>query len=239
VIGRFSEISANILAPKLAKKLSSSLTRRAQIAALVLGILASVTAAEAYKSSDVMTDVGEDVRLFSLSGRVVNQQQKALSGVPVVLFESAGKLSMETKTGANGEFKFQHKSCGELCLDVLPDRGLKLAEATLENLPGEETRKLIVELKTGFLVTGRITHDGKGIKGLIVRVKPVGAKDKRTKVHGGGTTETGRGGTFNMILTEGQKNLLVINEKYPEYSRHVEKSFGVYDDTHLGRIELP
>ena len=221
------------------EKSAKNLSEKLQTLALAVCLCAAGTLISAYKASDVMTDVGADVRLFSLSGRVVNQQQKPLTGVPVVLFESGGKLSMETKTGSNGEFKFQHKPCGDLCLDVLPDRGLKLAEATLENLPGEETRKLIVELKTGFLVTGRITHDGKGIKGLIVRAKPVGAKDKRTRVHGGGTTETGRGGTFNMILTEGQKNLLVINEKYPEYSRHVEKSFGVYDDTHLGRIELP
>jgi len=199
----------------------------------------AVSAVSAYKSSDVMTDVNADVHSFSISGRVVNQEQKPLSGVSVVLFESGGQLSMESKTNGNGDFKFPHRPCGDLCLDVLPEHGLKLAEATLENLPGSETRKLIVELKKGFLVTGRVTHDGKGVKGLIVRAKPVAAKDKRTKVHGGGTAETGRGGTFNMILTEGKKNLIIINEKYPAYSSHTEAAITVDDDTHLGNIELP
>lgn len=192
----------------------------------------------AYKASDVLTDVDEDVPTFAISGRVVDQQQKPVSGVTVVLFESDGQLSMETKSNGGGEFRFQHKPCGELCLDIVPERSLKLAEAVLEHLPGAETRKLIVELKRGYLVTGRVTHEGKGLKGVIIRVKPVGAKDKRTRVHGGGTAETGRGGTFDLILTEGQKHLMVINEKYPDCARRAEKDISVVDDTHLGRIEL-
>ena len=193
----------------------------------------------AYKSSDVMTDVDTDVHILSICGRVVDQKQKPLGGVPLSLWESDGNLSMESKTNSSGDFKFEHKPCGDLCLEVAPDHKLKLATALLENLPGGETRKLIVELKHGYLVTGRVIHEGKGLKGLIIRVKPVGAENKRAKVHGGGADETGRGGAFNLILTDGQKKLMVINDKYPEYSRHIEKTFAVNDDIHLGKIELP
>jgi hypothetical protein len=193
----------------------------------------------AYKSSDVMTDVDTDVHTFSISGRVVDQRQKPLAGVPVLLWESDGDLSMESKSNGTGEFKFDHKPCGDLCLEVSPEHRLKLASALIENLPGGETRKMIVELKGGYLVTGRVTHQGKGLKGLIVRVKPLGVTDKRTKVHGGGADETGRGGAFNLILTGGEKKLVILNDKYPQFSRHLQQTFSVSDDTHLGKIELP
>jgi hypothetical protein len=193
----------------------------------------------AYKASDVMTDVDTDVHIFSISGRVVDQKQKPMGGVPVLLWETDGDLSLEATSNGAGEFKFDHKACGELCLEVKPDHGLKLASALIENLPGGETRKMIVELKSGYLITGRVTHAGKGLKGLIVRVTPVGAINKRSKVHGGGADETGRGGAFNLILTAGEKKLLVINEKYPQFSRHIETTFSVSDDAHLGKIELP
>jgi hypothetical protein len=207
--------------------------------AAVAGLVALSLFVSAYKSSDVMTDVETDVHTFAISGRVVDQKQKPMNGVSVLLWESAGDLSMECTSNGAGEFKFLHKPCGDLCLEVKPDRGLKLASAFIENLPGGETRKMIVELKGGYLVTGRVTHAGKGLKGLIVRVTPTGAIDKRTKVHGGGADETGRGGVFNLILTGGEKKLLVINDKYPQFSRHVESAFTVIDDTHLGKIELP
>ncbi len=193
----------------------------------------------AYKASDVMTDVDTEVHSFSISGRVVDQAQKPVGGVTVLLWEKDGDLSLEKKTNGDGEFKFEHNPCGDLCLEVTPDHHMKMASALIESLPGGETRKMIVELKKGFLVTGRVTHEGKGLKGLIVRVTPVGAIDKRSKVHGGGADETGRGGTFNLILTGGQKKLVVLNDKYPEYAHHVEKMFSVSDDYHLGKIDLP
>ncbi len=208
------------------------------ICLLLLLVLFSPVAA-AYKASDVMTDVDTDVHYFSISGRVVDQAQKPVGGVTVLLWEQDGDLTMEKKSNGAGEFSFEHKPCGDLSLEVKPDQQLKMASALLENLPGGETRKIIVELKKGFLVTGRVTHDGKGLKGLIVRVTAVGAIDKRTKVHGGGADETGRGGAFDLILTPGQKKLLIINDKYPQYARHLEKTFTVSDDSHLGKLELP
>jgi len=193
----------------------------------------------AYKASDVMTDVDTEVHSFSISGRVVDQRQKPVGGVPVLLWEKDGDLSLEKKTNGAGEFSFEHKPCSDLCLEVTPDHHMKMASALIENLPGGETRKMIVELKKGFLVTGRVTHEGKGLKGVIVRVTPVGTIDKRSKVHGGGADETGRGGAFNLILTGGQKKLVVLNDKYPQYAHHVEKTFSVIDDYHLGKIDLP
>jgi hypothetical protein len=192
----------------------------------------------AYKASDVMTDVDTDVHYFLISGRVVDQGQKPVGGVTVLLWEKDGDLTMEKKSNGAGEFSFEHKPCGDLCLEVTPEHHMKMASALIENLPGGETRKMIVELKKGFLVTGRATHDGKGLKGLIVRVTPVGNIDKRTKVHGGGAAETGRGGAFDLILTGGQKKLAIFNDKYPEYARHTEKIFTVTDDFHLGKIEI-
>jgi len=193
----------------------------------------------ALKNSDVMTDVEADIKVYSVYGRVVDQRQKPVAGVSVLLWESNGALSMEGKSNASGEFKFDHKPCGDLCLEVDPEHHLKLACALLQNLPGEETRKIIVELKQGYLVTGRVVHNGKGLKNLIIRVKPVGAPDKRAKVHGGGASETGRGGAFDLVLTGGDKKLVIINDKYSDCSKRLEKEISVSDDTHLGKIEMP
>ncbi|MBU6450439.1 MAG: hypothetical protein KGS72_01580 [Cyanobacteria bacterium REEB67] len=201
--------------------------------------LVSVAPGCAYKASDVLTDVEGDEVDYVISGRIVDQQHKPVAEVSVLLWEKEGDLSMEAHSNAAGEFRFEHKGCGKLCLQVLPDQKMKLATALVENLPGEATRKMIVELKAGFLVTGRVVHKNKGLKGLMIRIKPVNPKDTRTKVHGGGVSETGRGGSFSVVLLSGQKKLTVINEKYPDFAKHIETTFTVSDDAHLAPIELP
>ena len=215
--------------------MQSGILKKEVTALLAIALLSPLLSA--YKASDVMTDVGDD-RDCSISGRVVDQDAKPIADVTVQLWETNGDLTLDAKTNNDGAFKFLHKNCGKLCLEVLPDRKLKLASALLENLPGGETRKMIVELKRGFLVTGRVVHGKKGLKDLLVRVKPVNAKDARARVHGGGTTETEKNGSFDLVLTAGEKKLQVINDKYPNFAKHEEKVFTVTEDMHLGKIEL-
>ena len=41
--------------------------------------------------------------------------------------------------------------------------------AFIENIPGQSSRNLIVQLQHGFLVSGRIVSGGKGLKGMILK----------------------------------------------------------------------
>jgi hypothetical protein len=211
------------------------------VSALALFLLLGLPASS-YKSSDVMTDVEGDSPDYLVSGRVthlVNGEQKPVADVSVLLWEKEGNLSMECKSSPKGEFKFEHKACGKLCLQVAPAPSTKLATAMVENVPGEEPRKMVVVLKSGFIVRGRIVHGKKGLKGLIVKVKPVDPPTNAVKVHGGGVGETDKDGAFEFALTSGAKRITILNEQYPELTSHISKILTVDDDMQLSPIELP
>ncbi|MFX7701362.1 hypothetical protein ABTJ88_19135, partial [Acinetobacter baumannii] len=91
---------------------------------------------------------------------------------------------------------FQHKVCETCTLQVVPDGKSSFASALIENIPGSINRKFQVTLQPGFKVTGRITGDGKGLKGLIVKV--IGSSESAAKVHSGGEAKTSRNGSFEM-----------------------------------------
>jgi hypothetical protein len=175
----------------------------------------------------------KEAATFTLSGRVVNAQGKPMGGLPVLLWEKDGELSLSCKTSRNGEFDFEHREAGELVLEVNPPLKTELAQAMVEGLPGKEGRKIVVSLKPGHLVSGRVMHAGKPLKGLIVRADALEAG-----VHSGGVTVSQTDGSFGLILTPGAKRLSLVNNTYSDLPKTAGKKILVDGPTHLGALEL-
>ncbi len=117
---------------------------------------------------------------------------------------------------------------------------LGLASAIVEGIPGNETRNVIVTLKKGFLVSGRVVGNDKGLKGIIVKAISADLnKNEKARIHGGGAVVTDRGGKFEMVLTPGRKKLVLLNKQYSEFSDHAEIDVTVSADTDIGNIEVP
>ena len=183
------------------------------------------------------------------TGRLVNLEGKGIPGIPVYLWEQKGDVSLVTKTASDGSFNFEHPSCSPLTLEILPPLKTSYASALMDDVPGDENRKLIVEMHMGHLISGRITHDGKGLKGLLVRVRPAAldkhgsqidysSLEKAERIHGSGTTTTGKDGAFTLILTAGHKQLTVINNKYPRLEKKVEHNLTVRENQNIGALHI-
>lgn len=191
----------------------------------------------------------QPLAVLRTSGRLVNLEGKGIAAIPVYLWEQKGELSLATKTARDGSFNFEHPPCNRLTLEILPPLKTSYASALMDDVPGDENRKLIVEMHLGHLISGRITHDGKGLKGLLVRVSPAeidkhgsqidySSLERAERIHGSGTTTTGKDGGFTLILTAGHKQLTVINNKYPRLEKTVEHSLTVRENQNIGALRL-
>lgn len=187
--------------------------------------------------------------LVQTSGRLVNLKGDGVANIPVYLWEQKGELSLAAKSRTDGGFNFEHPICGMLTLEVLPPLKTSYACALIDEVPGDQNRKLIVEMHMGHLISGHVVHDDKGLKGLLVRVRPVeldkqGSQidysnlERSEKIHGGGTTTTGKDGAFTLILTPGHKQLTVVNNKYPGVKKKVEQTLTVRENQNIGALHL-
>lgn len=199
--------------------------------------LSSGGAALAEKGSVSQRSIKNGMPAHILSGRIVEGNGRGLAGVSVLLWDEEGDLSLSSRTDNEGEFSFEHKPCGPLTLEVLPPLKAGYASVLLESLPGKVSRKLIVKLRPGFVVSGRVEHQGKGLKGVIVRVSP-GTKEGPDSAHGGGAATTAKDGSFSLILTAGQKKLTILNTRYQALTRSIEKEFVVHGEEQLGDFSL-
>ncbi len=111
--------------------------------------------------------------------------------------------------------------------------------ALIEYVPGNRTRQFSIHLQRGFAVQGRISHDGKGLRGLFLQARAIGERTEGDAVHGGGSTVTGGNGTFRLILTPGHKMLQVKNSRYPQLAAQLEVPIDITADTPDWQIELP
>jgi len=175
-----------------------------------------------------------------LSGTVTDEYLTAISGVQVHLVSDDRAIGCSTKTNADGQFTVSHKPCKLYCLAVTPPKNSQLAAAWIDNLPGEESRKMVVELQHGYKVYGAVTHSNKGLKGLTVAIRPINPKIKDQKfVHGGGWAKTGKDGRFEMIVTAGLKQLTIINKQYPQLADSWSRDLTIHGEGVLENIELP
>jgi hypothetical protein len=177
-----------------------------------------------------------------VSGRVLDEMKKPLSGVQLRLLGDAMVLGCEAITKANGEFCLPHPKCKTYCLAVYPPKNSGLAAAWIDEIPGDAVRHIIIQLHPGFTITGRIirAESNKGLKGLTLSISPVKDTDSEHEtVHGSGLATTSRDGTFEITLTPGLKQLSVANDRYPELLEHFAKNILITDTGRLPDIVLP
>ncbi|MBX9696112.1 MAG: carboxypeptidase-like regulatory domain-containing protein [Cyanobacteria bacterium] len=176
---------------------------------------------------------------FTISGRVVDMVGKPIDKIRVDLWTKEGSLSLSTKTDKRGSFKFVHEKCQPCYLEVLPRKESQMACATIDNISGEENRSIIVNLKRGYLLSGRVCAGDKGLPGVVVKVySEEHEKNPTARVYGGGAVKTGRDGKFEMVLTPGKKHLVVINNKFSEIKRRTEANFEISADMELEDVKL-
>lgn len=175
----------------------------------------------------------------SVEGQVVDWRGIPVKGARVRLINKETGGSLSATTGRSGRFSIVHRPSAGCELTVLPPPGSGHAQAYLPDLPGKQTRHLVIHLHKGFAVSGRVTYDGKGVKGMLVQVRPELAQDSRQDVHGGGDATTDGDGRFQLTLTPGKKTLTVRNERYTGLAREVKQSLAVTEDAVLPDIAMP
>ncbi|MBZ0188888.1 MAG: carboxypeptidase-like regulatory domain-containing protein [Candidatus Obscuribacterales bacterium] len=176
----------------------------------------------------------------TVSGRVTDANQKPVKNAHVDLWEKEGDLFATTTTNRRGEFVIDHEPCGICFMEVTAPAKTGLAQAILENVQGRESRSYVVSLKKGFLVKGRVTSAGKGLKGVIVKVFSQDHKEnKQARTHGGGAIRTGSGGKFRIVLTPGDKMVVLLNSRYKDVTPRKEAQLKVVRDVTLADINMP
>jgi hypothetical protein len=175
----------------------------------------------------------------TVRGTVTDEDLKPLGSVQLRLIEADQSTVCQAQTASNGQFVLNHKVCGNCALEVIPPHDSQLASAWIDDISGGQSRRIVVQLKKGFEVHGRIVHSQKGLKGITIAVVPIGQENKtHNLVHGSGWARTNRNGQFQMILTPGVKHLLITNERYPKLVGSMERKLSVARDSVIPDIEL-
>lgn len=174
-----------------------------------------------------------------LSGQVRDDKGHILIGVKVDLWTTDNTISMTTRTDDEGKFSFNHPKCDTCTIEVFAPKKTSLASALIE-VPGDEARTVMVNLKKGYPVTGRVVSNGKGLKGVIVKAYSARhEQSEKERMYGGGAVITQRNGEFSMMLTPGDKKIVILNNKYERLTKTMSMATKVITDTDLGDVEMP
>ncbi len=143
----------------------------------------------------------------NVSGKINNQHAEPVIGAQVFLIDRETGQRLQAKTDKDGQFKISHDRSDFESLLVIAPAEAGLAQATLSDIPAHEGRHVLVSLKGGVLVRGKVLAAGKPLKGVTVRVIP-----KTTDVvHDSGETSTNGKGEFSLTITAGEKIFEVID----------------------------
>jgi len=179
----------------------------------------------------------------AVRGTITDENLNPLKRVQVTLTgqenPQTSATTWATMTGNDGRFILQHKPCHVCVLEVLPPKSSHLAAARFSEITGTENRQVVIELKHGYEVQGRITHKRKGLRDMTVAFSPVGQDLKPNSIHDGGWAKTNRDGRFNLILTPGLKCMHIGNERYPELLSSYQRKLSVTSDGSIPDVELP
>jgi hypothetical protein len=176
--------------------------------------------------------------LPTVAGRITNATKKPCADVEVRVLDEYGNILKSDNSDDEGQFSCEHKVCHKCMLEIIPGEKTGLATALIENVAGDKSRSFMIELHHGFVVSGRITAEGKGLKGIIVKVSPVESESTGHDIHGGGFAITGRDGRFHMTLTPGEKKLHVYNTKYDDLAKGMTHRFTVTSEVSLSDVVL-
>jgi len=163
-----------------------------------------------------------------------------MAKIRVCLRNTASGQEHCNKTDKQGRFMLLNNFQGDCCLEVTPVVKSGLSHALIERVPGQQTRQFVVQLKHGFNISGRVVYKGRGVKGMIVKVIPAhSGSEADSSVHGGALTTTAGDGSFRVVLTPGEKSLVVINERYNGLAPELKQTVEITGDTRMPDITLP
>ncbi len=188
-----------------------------------------------------MARADEIVVRYFVKGQVKDQTNRAVPGALVELHDRDRNRVWQTKADRQGRFEIEHERSGSLSVTVFPPAKLELAQFYMPDISGSESKTLIVNLHRGFSIAGKVVApDGRGVKGIVVSIAPSdGAGSKHDTIHGGGTTVTGRGGIFNLVVTPGDKDLTLRNNRYSDLAAVETTHLTVTRDEDTGPLLLP
>lgn len=177
----------------------------------------------------------------TVSVQVTDAKGKPMRGILVELWTKDGDVALKERTNGKGRIEFRHMPSEKCCLEVLPPIKKRLASAIVEDISGDENRSVLVSLKPGHLVTGRVVDaSGRGLKDVLIKVFAEEHKTEHSaRVHGGGAVNTGGGGEFEMILTPGRKHVIVLNKRYEDVGERFDAKVNIKDDMRISDIKLP
>jgi hypothetical protein len=173
-----------------------------------------------------------------IGGRVCDHVNKPVPGTKVKLKDADGQVLESQATDSDGRFLFEKPECKTCSLEIIPNPKKTLETALINGIPGDKPRQFAVRLERGFALHGRVVHKGKGLKGVTVRAMPTEITSDKGTIHGGGTTTTDGAGRFTMILTPGDKNLTIVNDRYRELAGKITHSLTITADKDVPDLEL-
>ena len=198
-----------------------------------------VLAVPALLSLQYRTFADDPPPMAAISGYVTDFNRRPVAAAQARILDEKGEVLQSVATDARGSFELKHKYCISCNLEVVPAEKTGLACALVENIPGSVSRTFLLCLQQGFRVVGRVVGEGRGLKGLEVRVIAQESDRDALRVHSGGFAKTARDGNFEMSLTPGAKKLSVFNSRYPDFVSKYEQDFVVTADDKLPDIKLP
>ena len=204
-----------------------------------MGNIASKSILVALALCFVPAAYGEEDEQLYVNGKVTDQHNNPVAGAKLFLKDKASGKRLIAEANSRGDFQLKHPPTVRESLEVIPPSKTGLAQAFLDNISGERTKHVIVQLKKGFSVDGRVLVDGKGAKGVWVTVVPQTTKGMNDPIHGGGRTITDGSGSYHLVLTPGRKKMLLTNDRYEHVAGEAWHEVTITGDTAMPDLSLP
>lgn len=157
-----------------------------------------------------------------VTGKIKDQHAQPVKGAQVFLIDRQSGQRLQAKTDKAGHFKISHDRSDFETLQVIAPEESGLAQASLSDIPAHDGRHVLVSLRPGVVVRGKVQTAGKPLKGVTVRAIP----KTHDIVHDSGETKTNGKGEFSLTITPGEKIFEIIDFDNADGS-------GLHRETHL------
>jgi hypothetical protein len=145
-------------------------------------------------------------RKVCISGKIMDEGKHPVPHTSVIVIDRETQSRSEATADAAGLFKVWHDPGTMVDVQIVPPLKSGLAQALLSRVSGEDGQKLLVSVKKGFELHGRVLRQGRPLKGINII-----ATANDDTVHGGGRTTTNGRGEFTLVLTPGDKDLEITD----------------------------
>jgi hypothetical protein len=157
-----------------------------------------LTSAAPAPAKDAKLDKPKPVRV---SGKVLDTSGNPIRDAQVFLIDHERRLRLSDRTDADGMFDIKHERVGFDSLQIVPPLETHLAQAILKDMPAKEGRHVVVNLKPGVQVIGRVLAAGHPLKGVTVRA----IAKSSDAIHDSAEAVTNKKGQYELLLTPGEK----------------------------------